>query len=75
MSSEEKQVRSIEVTPELEEEIRKYVKKAKTVTPQSLASKYGIRISVAKKLLRVFEKEGLVVCVDGYSKLRIYRAR
>ncbi len=73
MSAEEKQIRSVEVTSELEEEIKKYVRKAKAVTPQSLASKYGIRVSIAKKLLRTFEKEGLVVCVDGYSKLRIYK--
>ncbi|HDM92502.1 MAG TPA: 30S ribosomal protein S25e [Candidatus Korarchaeota archaeon] len=69
----EKKVRAIEVTPEQLEEIRKYVQRAKVVTPQSLALKYDIRVSVARKLLREFQKEGLVVYVDGNSRLRIYK--
>lgn len=69
----ERKVRAPDVTPELLEEITKYVQRAKVVTPQSLALKYDIRVSVAKRLLRRFEKEGLVVYVNGNSKLRIYR--
>jgi len=75
MSSQvaEKKVRAPDVTPELLEEIKKYVQRAKVVTPQSLAIKYDVRVSVAKRLLRQFERDGLVVYVDGNSKLRIYR--
>lgn len=71
--SMEKKVRAIEVTPEQLEEIRKYVQRAKVITPQSLALKYDIRVSVARKLLREFQREGLVVYVDGNSRLRIYK--
>jgi len=69
----EKKVRAIEVTPEQLEEIRKYVQRAKVITPQSLALKYDIRVSVARKLLREFQREGLVVYIDGNSRLRIYK--
>lgn len=71
--SMEKKVRAIEVTPEQLEEIRKYVQRAKVITPQSLALKYDIRVSVARKLLREFQREGLVAYVDGNSRLRIYK--
>ncbi len=71
--SMEKKVRAIEVTPEQLEEIRKYVQRAKVITPQSLALKYDIRVSVARKLLREFQREGLVVYIDGNSRLRIYK--
>ncbi len=75
MSAEkaEKIVRDIEVKPSVLEQIKKEVQRSKVVTPQSLALKYNIRVSVAKRLLRQFEKEGLVIYVDGNSRVRIYR--
>ncbi len=75
MSAEkaEKIIREIEVKPSVLEQIKKDVQRSKVVTPQSLAMKYNIRISVARKLLRQFEKEGLVIYVDGNSRIRIYR--
>ncbi len=75
MSTEksEKIVRDIEVKPSILEQIKKEVQRSKVVTPQSLALKYNIRVSVAKRLLRQFEREGLVVYVDGNSRIRIYR--
>ncbi|MEM3928949.1 MAG: hypothetical protein QXX48_01530, partial [Candidatus Korarchaeum sp.] len=42
------------------------------ITPQSLAMKYNIRVSIARRLLRDLEREGLVVYVDGNSRIRIY---
>ncbi len=75
MSAEkaEKIIRDVEVKPSVLEQIKKEVQRSKVVTPQSLALKYNIRVSVAKRLLRQFEKEGLVVYVDGNSRIRIYR--
>ncbi len=74
MSAEaEKVTRELEVSPKVMEQIRKEVSRARVVTPQSLAMKYNIRVSVARKLLRQFQEEGLVVYVDGNSRLRIYR--
>ncbi len=75
MSAEkaEKIIREIEVKPSILEQIKKDVQRSKVVTPQSLAMKYNIRVSVARKLLRKFEEEGLVTYVDGNSRIRIYR--
>ncbi len=75
MSAEksEKIVREIEVKPSVLDQIRKDVQRSKVVTPQSLALKYNIRVSVARRLLREFANEGLVMYVDGNSKIRIYR--
>ncbi len=74
MSSEsEKVVRDLEVTPKLMEQIRKEVPKSKYITPQLMAMRYNIRVSVARKLLKQLLEEGLVVYVDGNSRLRIYR--
>ncbi|RDD53642.1 MAG: 30S ribosomal protein S25e [Candidatus Korarchaeota archaeon NZ13-K] len=74
MSAEkaEKVIRDVELKPQLVEQIRKEVVRASYITPQSLAMKYNIRVSVARKLLREFEREGIVVYVDGNSRLRIY---
>lgn len=74
MSTEktEKIVREVEVEPQLLEQIKKEVVRSSYVTPQSLALKYNIRVSIARKLLRNFEREGLVVYVDGNSRIRIY---
>ncbi|MCC6029198.1 MAG: 30S ribosomal protein S25e [Candidatus Korarchaeum sp.] len=75
MSAEktEKIIRDIEVKPQVMEQMRKEVVRSSYITPQSLAMKYNIRVSVARKLLREFEREGLVVYVDGNSRLRIYK--
>ncbi len=75
MSTEksEKIIRDIEVKPSTLDQIKKEVQRSKVVTPQSLALKYNIRVSVARRLLRQFEKEGLVIYVGGNSRIRIYR--
>jgi small subunit ribosomal protein S25e len=69
----EKIVRSVEVTQEMLNEMKKALKRAKVVTPQSIAESYGIKVSVAKRILRELEKEGVVIYVNGNSKLRIYK--
>jgi small subunit ribosomal protein S25e len=69
----EKIVRSVEVTQEMLNEMKKALKRAKVVTPQSIAESYGIKVSVAKRILRELEKEGVVMYVNGNSKLKIYK--
>lgn len=69
----EKIVRSVEVAREMLSEMKKALRRAKVVTPQSLSESYGIKVSVAKRILRDLEKEGIVVYVNGNSKLRIYK--
>jgi small subunit ribosomal protein S25e len=71
--SEEKAVRILWPSESLLKTIEKEIVSSPVITPQSLAIKYGIRVSTAKKLLRDYHKKGLVVYVNGNSKLRIYR--
>jgi small subunit ribosomal protein S25e len=69
----EKIVRSVEVTQDMLNEMKKALRRAKVATPQSLAESYGIKVSVAKRILRELEREGVVVYVNGNSKLKIYK--
>ncbi len=70
---EEKTVGMLWPSNSLLKTIEKEIINSPIVTPQSLAIKYGIRVSTAKKLLREYHKKGLVVYINGNSKLRIYR--
>lgn len=70
---EEKTVRVLWPSESLLKTIEKEVVNSPVVTPQSLATKYGIRVSTARRLLREYHRRGLVVYVDGNSRLRIYR--
>ncbi len=45
----------------------------KAITPYSVAQKYNVRQSVAKKLLHALEKDGVISPVSGNSRLRIYK--
>ncbi|MFW9832955.1 MAG: hypothetical protein ACFFEK_03085, partial [Candidatus Thorarchaeota archaeon] len=47
--------------PEAESGIEEYLKKAKSVTCYDLANRFNIRMSVARKILREKETEGIVV--------------
>ena len=49
------------------------LRKAKVVTPYSLASKYNLRLSVAKEVLRELEKRGFLELVAASRYTRIYK--
>jgi len=70
---EEKAVRVLWPSESLLKAIEKEIVNIPVITPQSLAIKYGIRVSTAKRLLKEYHKKGLVVYISGNSKLRIYR--
>lgn len=46
--------------------------KIKAITPYSVASTFDLKVGKAKNLLRVLEEQGLVRCVGGNSRIRIY---
>lgn len=48
--------------------------KMRAVTPYGLASRFGLRFSVAKDVLEELEKRGVVQLIAGSNRLRIYRA-
>ncbi len=52
--------------------IAKDVKKMKYVTPYLIASKFGIKISRAKKVLKTLEEQGIVAAYDLNHRVPIY---
>jgi len=56
----------------IEQEIRDALPKYKLLTASELALKYNIRISAIKKLFKQFESEGLIKCLGGNSRLKMY---
>jgi len=48
--------------------------KMKAVTPYGVASRFGLRFSVAKDVLEELEKRGVIQFISGSNRLRIYRA-
>ncbi len=49
------------------------LKKMKVLTPYTVASRFDLRIGVAKSFLLELEKRGLVQYVSGGSNLKIYK--
>jgi small subunit ribosomal protein S25e len=49
------------------------VKKMKVITPYVLASKYNIKLSVAKDYLEMLESKGIIKCVGGHNRIRIFQ--
>ncbi len=48
------------------------LKKMKAITPFSIATRYELRLSVARKFLRELEHKGLIRFVSKSQSLRIY---
>lgn len=46
--------------------------KIKAITPYSVASTFDLKVGKAKNLLRSLEEQGLIRCVGGNSRIRIY---
>ena len=69
----EKQIGGIDI-PNLEGiDVSEELSKMKAITPYAVASKYSLRISIAKNLLKLLEKRGLVKLIAGNSNLKLYR--
>jgi small subunit ribosomal protein S25e len=49
------------------------IKKMNVLTPYAVATRYGIRISVAKDFLEQLENNGAIQLVSGSHSLKIYK--
>lgn len=49
------------------------LKKMKVLTPHSVASRLGLRLSVAKQVLKELERKGIVKYVSKSRNLKIYK--
>jgi small subunit ribosomal protein S25e len=54
------------------EKILSEIKKMKTITPFSVASRFNLRLSVAKDLLEELEQKGVIQFVSRSRNLKIY---
>jgi len=66
------QIRASVLTEELAEEIQKDIKKATGITPQALATKHGIKVSLAKQILESMATKGELEMVHSNGKNKIY---
>jgi len=69
----EKRMGGISIPNVPNEKLVNELKEAKAVTPYTLASKYNLRMSVAKRVLGELVKQGIVQPVTGNSHLRVYK--
>ena len=49
------------------------IKKLKVLTPYAVASRFALRISVAKDILQELEQKGVIQYVSGSRNLKIYK--
>lgn len=60
------------VVPPSLNEVREFVKGQRYVTPVVLAEGFGLKVGVARRLLRELEQQRVVSLVLGDSRMRIY---
>ncbi|MHA2033126.1 MAG: hypothetical protein ACW99Q_27475 [Candidatus Kariarchaeaceae archaeon] len=65
-------VRTSVLTKELADEIGKEIAKANGLTPQSLAQKFRIKVSLAKEILSKMAEKGDIKLVHSNGKNQIY---
>ncbi|MFQ6085420.1 MAG: hypothetical protein ACE5OY_04050 [Candidatus Bathyarchaeia archaeon] len=60
------------IMPEIDSDLISSLRRMGAITPSEVATVLGLRISVAKDLLRILEKRGLIRLVAGNRSIRIY---
>jgi len=72
MTKERKSAGILPPNPKSEKVIGE-LKKIKALTPYAVASRFNLRLSVAKDFLEELEQQGIVETVSGNQKLRVYK--
>ncbi len=65
----------VELTESLVEQARRELSRERWITPYKVASRYGIKVSLAKKLLKRLEEEGVLVLFSKSRRSSIYVPR
>ncbi len=55
------------------EKVTAELKKMRAITPYAIATRFDIRLSVARDLLRELERRGSIEYVSGSKNLKIYK--
>ncbi len=74
VSGEKKSVLGITSPSMKEDRLKDELKKMKVVTPFSVASRFELRLSVARDWLRELERKGAIQFVSKSRNLKIYKA-
>jgi small subunit ribosomal protein S25e len=61
------------IPPDLSEKVIGEVKKMKALTPYTIASRFNLRLSVARDMLEELAQRGIVEYVSGSKYLKIYK--
>ena len=72
ISSAEKRATQI-TPPEIDENLIKDLKRMKVLTPYTIASRFDLRLSVAKDFLEELHQRGIVTYVSGGRNIKIYK--
>ena len=59
--------------PEIKDDLIDEIRKMKVVTPFAIASKFDLRISVAKDLLEELERKKIIELVSRSRKTKVYK--
>ena len=59
--------------PEIKDDLIDEIRKLKVVTPFAVASKFDLRISVAKNLLDELERKKIIELVSRSRKTKVYK--
>ena len=59
--------------PEIKDDLIDEIRKMKVITPFAVASKFDLRISVAKDLLEELERKKIIELVSRSRKTKVYK--
>lgn len=72
-SGSERRSLEIVVPSPKDKAITKELKKMKVLTPYTVASRFNLRMGVAKDFLEELHRQGMITYVSGGRNIRIYR--
>jgi small subunit ribosomal protein S25e len=72
-TSADKIIRGLTIPKVDDKSLKSEISNMGAITPYSIASKYGLRLSVAKNFLEILEKKGTIRFVEGNSRIKVYR--
>ncbi len=70
----EKKSRGLSLPSLSDDVFKKELAKMGAVTPYGVATRFDLRLGIAKRLLRDLEKKNILVPVGGNERIRIYKA-
>jgi len=72
---EEISLSSPDLTSELVSKVEREIRKSEDpyITPFTISQKYGIKVSSAKRILKLLEEKGLIQLVSHTRRVRAYR--